>query len=261
MNRLSWASICILIASLAPALLHAGSDDGYDADVWFQNFRHLTYHCTTPSLRAVDDNMGRLLDALEAAGIADDTLVIFFGDNGGPPETGANNGPLMGSKYNVFEGGIRVPFFLRWPGRLPAGSIYPYVVSSLDVVPTALDAALAANVPSDLDGVSLIDPVVAGTPTVEDPSAPGQDGRTLYWRWLRSNWAIRKGPWKLVDSAIGRSGTFTNEVWFDSGIVNKKSLFKLDDSPSESVGNDRISTNSAKAAELEALVNAWKNSL
>jgi arylsulfatase A-like enzyme len=213
------------------------------------------------NLRAVDMNIGRVLDALDAAGVAEDTLVIFFGDNGGPPETGANNGPLMGSKYNVFEGGIRVPFFARWPGRLPSGSIYPYVVSTLDVVPTALEAALVPDAPADLDGFPLIDPVVAGVPTVEDATNPGQDGRTLFWRWQTSNWAVRKGPWKLVDSAVGRSGTFTNEVWFDYGIVDKKSLFNLEASPSESTANDRITTESAKAAELEALYNSWKNAL
>jgi arylsulfatase A-like enzyme len=167
----------------------------------------------------------------------------------------------MGSKYNLFEGGIRVPFFARWPGKLPAGSMYPHVVSTLDVVPTALQAAQVAIPPDDLDGFSLLDPVSQGVPTVEDPDLPGQDGRTLFWRWQKDNWAVRKGPWKLVDSAVGRSGTFTDEVWFDYGIVGKKSLFNLEDSPSETTANDRISANPAKAAELEALYNNWKSGL
>ncbi len=80
----------------------------------------------------------------------------------------------------------------------------------------------------------------------EDPDAPGQDGRTLFWRWQKDNWAVRKGTWKLVDSTVGRSGTFTDEVWFDHGIVGQKSLFNLDESPSVrwqtplKFGNDQI---------------------
>ncbi|MGC9451987.1 MAG: sulfatase-like hydrolase/transferase [Oceanipulchritudo sp.] len=264
--RLGWSSVPPRAEKYDPSTNTASNPSDYDA---FYNYWNKVNNVGAgdmrkyylANLRAVDENLGRVLDALEAAGIADNTLVIFFGDNGGPPETGANNGPLMGSKYNVFEGGIRIPFFARWPGKLPEGAIYPHVVSALDVVPTALQAAQVAIPPGDLDGISLLEPVNLGTPTVEDRDAPGLDGRTLYWRWQKDNWAVRKGPWKLVQSWVGRSGTFTDEVWFDYGIVGKKSLFNLEDSPSESMANDRITANPAMAAELEALYNNWKSGL
>jgi arylsulfatase A-like enzyme len=213
------------------------------------------------NLRAVDENMGRLLDALDEAGLADNTLVFFFGDNGGAPETGANNGPLMGSKYNVFEGGIRIPFMARWPRILPAGNHYPYVVSTLDVLPTVLEAA-GIDPASGLDGVSLLDAVLGNRPTVADPDDPTLDARTLFWRWQGTNYAVRRGPWKLVDSQTGRDASlFTEEIYFDYGIVGKRSLFNLDDSVSETAPNDRIAAEPGLADELQALYDAWVNSL
>ena len=106
-------------------------------------------------LRAYDDQMGRLLDALENAGLADNTIVIYFSDNGGEALTGANNHPLSGSKYTTFEGGLRVPMIISWPGRLPSGKTYEHVSSTLDIVPTLLDAA-GVESPAMLRGHSMI---------------------------------------------------------------------------------------------------------
>ena len=216
------------------------------------------------NLRCLDSNIGRLLDTLNSAGIADDTLVIFFSDNGGPPETGANNGPLAGSKYNVFEGGIRVPFIVSWPAKLPQGEVYNHITSTLDIVPTCLEVAQVNDRPTNLDGVSLMEPMKTGAPTVASLNAPTIDDRTLFWRWQYSNWAVRKGKWKLVKSAIGRSTDgriFTNEVYFDNAIVGKKSLFDLSESPREVLANDRVDSESAVANELEELYTDWVNSL
>ena len=107
-------------------------------------------------INAVDDGVGRLLRALRDLKLESDTLVFFLSDNGGPTAvTHASNAPLRGAKGQVYEGGIRVPFIARWPGRLPAGKLYHHPVSSLDIFPTAA-AVAGAKPPAALDGVNLL---------------------------------------------------------------------------------------------------------
>jgi arylsulfatase A-like enzyme len=152
-------------------------------------------------LSAMDDAVGRVRGALRAGGLDRDTLIIFLSDNGGHPiANAARNDPLRGEKSTVFEGGIRVPFVVTWPGRLPAGGTYSHPVISLDVLPTALAAAGVAAPPgSRLDGVDLL------------PYLAGRDGRpphrTLYWRYGRHH-AVRHGSWKLTAPAGGPAGLY-----------------------------------------------------
>jgi len=199
------------------------------------------------NLLALDENIGRLL-----AELPEDTLVVVFSDNGGPPENGADNGGLMGSKYTLFEGGVRVPFLISWPGHLPQAAVYPHLVSSLDIVPTCLEAADAPTRPN-LRGYSLLGPVARAEPTV-------LGGRTLFWKWGSNSWAVRKGDWKLI-KATGSNRLSGPGVFFDSGIVGKLSLFNLADSPVETVPNDKIATETAIRDELQTLWNSWHDSL
>lgn len=140
---------------------------------------------------AMDRACGKILDQLELLGLSENTLVIFTNDNGGPTDANASlNDPLSGIKGTQLEGGIRVPFIMRWPSRIPAASVYEYPVSMLDLLPTFLDAA-GADVSGieGLDGTSLI-PYLSG----ERSDRPHQ---TLFWRWgVRA--AIRDGDWKLI---------------------------------------------------------------
>jgi len=133
-------------------------------------------------LASMDDAIGVVLDALRRNGIDRDTLVFFLSDNGGPTkELTSRNDPFSGGKGQVLEGGIRVPFVISWPGRLPAGKVDDHPVSALDVLPTAL-AAAGVPIPEGLDGVEL---------------AARRDDRSLYWR-MGAQLAVRKGAWKLV---------------------------------------------------------------
>ncbi|HYT95098.1 MAG TPA: sulfatase, partial [Gemmataceae bacterium] len=146
-------------------------------------------------LSAMDDAIGRVLAKLREHGLEDDTLIFFFSDNGGPTMigttiNGSRNFPLRGSKRQLLEGGVRVPFVLQWKGRLPGGKQYDHPIIALDILPTAL-AAAGAEVPAGakLDGVNLL-PYLEG-------KVQGAPHDTLYWRF-GEQLAVRRGDWKLV---------------------------------------------------------------
>jgi len=150
-------------------------------------------------LSAMDDAVGLVLKELDESDKARNTLVIFTNDNGGPTTRNAVNGsrntPLRGSKCETFEGGIRVPLFVRWPGVIRAGSTYSEAVMTFDLSATALHAAGADR--SRIDGVDLL-PYLTGKKT-------GTPHEVLYWRsrTRNNNYAVRRGNWKFVHSTEG----------------------------------------------------------
>jgi arylsulfatase A-like enzyme len=156
-------------------------------------------------LSAMDDGIGQVLAALRAQKLERETLVFFLSDNGGPPTAnGSSNDPLRGAKGQVFEGGIRVPFVVRWPGTLPEGSVYDEPVISLDIFPTvaaAANAVLPAGA-HKLDGVNILPALLGDTP------APPHD-RLLWRTGGGAAYAVREGRYKLV-----RQGT-THPQLFD----------------------------------------------
>ncbi|MBN2316146.1 MAG: sulfatase [Sedimentisphaerales bacterium] len=143
-------------------------------------------------LTCMDDAIGRVLDALKQTGVDDNTLIIFFSDNGGARQNHADNGVLREFKQTVYEGGIRVPFIVRWPGRLPKGTVCDEPVISLDVLPTVC-AAVGAELPSDklYDGKNML-PVLQGQSTNSLHEA-------LFWDDGADQWAVRVGKWKLLN--------------------------------------------------------------
>ncbi|MEO1999527.1 MAG: sulfatase-like hydrolase/transferase, partial [Planctomycetaceae bacterium] len=138
-------------------------------------------------IKALDDSMGVILDALQANGLTEKTLVVYVNDNGG---TG-NNEPFRGKKGQLYEGGIRVPFAIRWPGQIPAGSVYDKPVISLDILPTVL-SAVGGSLPNDrdYDGVNLL-PHLSG-----HVAEPPHD--ILFWRYPRRGRAVRSADLKLL---------------------------------------------------------------
>lgn len=139
----------------------------------------------------VDRGVGELLRTLDRLGLSNNTIVIFTNDNGG--EWLSNNAPLFNRKWTVWEGGIRVPALIRWPGRIPAGKVSDQVGITMDLTASIL-AVTGTAVPADagLEGMNLF-PILEGrTPETE---------RTLFWRTSvggRMQRAVRQGDWKLV---------------------------------------------------------------
>jgi arylsulfatase A-like enzyme len=142
-------------------------------------------------VEAVDQGVGRILQTLDRLGLSNNTIVIFTNDNGG--EWLSRNTPLMGRKLTVWEGGIRVPALIRWPGRIPAGRVSRQVGVTMDLS-ASIVAATGSPLPSAAryEGIDLF-PVLEGrAPEVE---------RTLFWRTNysgRTQRAVRSGDWKLV---------------------------------------------------------------
>ena len=140
-------------------------------------------------LAHLDDSVGRVLAHLRATGLAENTLVVFLSDNGGPTkELTSRNAPLRGGKGELWEGGIRVPFIVSWPGRIPPRTDATPVIS-LDATATALALAGISAPPTPLDGVNLW-PRLSGKSTAAPHSV-------LYWR-VGERHAIRQGDWKLL---------------------------------------------------------------
>jgi arylsulfatase A-like enzyme len=143
---------------------------------------------------AVDDGVGRVMEALRRHGIEEETLVVFLSDNGGASNNTSENDPLRGHKSDLFEGGIRVPFAMQWKGTIPAGVDYTHPVISLDIMATVTGlSGVEISSERPLDGVNLI-PFLTG----EDKGKPHH---RLFWRkWEQNAMALRAGDIKIVSN-------------------------------------------------------------
>jgi arylsulfatase A-like enzyme len=140
-------------------------------------------------IRHMDEGIGRVLQALQESGAEDNTLVVFTSDNGG--ERFSDNWPLVGKKMDLLEGGIRVPYIVRWPARVAAGRTTAQHAITMDWVPTFLEAAgVAPHADYPPDGASLLR-------VLQDPAAGFE--RELFWRMkFRNQRAMRAGRWKYL---------------------------------------------------------------
>jgi arylsulfatase A-like enzyme len=196
------------------------------------------------AVETIDWSVGAILRSLEEAGRADDTLVLFTSDNGpamSRGEGGGSAGLLRGDKGSTYEGGMRVPCIVRWPGRIRSGRTSAEPASALDLFPTFLELAGAPSPPSTLDGRSLV-PLLEGR-------APRPDAPLHYFNrgFLE---AVREGRWKLRETAPQGSGrtqadridgflaralterrTFTAAEVFGDDVVTE--LYDLDVDPGE----------------------------
>ena len=182
----------------------------------------------------VDRGIGRILGAIEQRGIADNTLVIYTHDHGG--EGLSRNEPFAHGIGTLWEGGIRVPCFVRWPSQLPAGTTIDQVAATMDLTATVLAAAgTSPAAERKLDGIDLLPFLRGDRPPVE---------RTLFWRVrTRSNYhrAVRHGDTKLLVSG------------------SEQKLFDLSSDPGEQ--RDLSRERPGERRELRALLGAWEQEL
>jgi arylsulfatase A-like enzyme len=157
----------------------------------------------------MDRAIASITKALEVAKIADDTLLMFFSDNGGPPRVGASNRPFQGGKGSTWEGGIRVPALLSWPGTLEAGATFEQRMTIYDVLPTLLAAAeLPFDPPKPVDGQDLW-PALADGAEIDSQDVVMSN---LSERTGLLQHAYFSGRWKLVQIATP-SGEIQNSLF------------------------------------------------
>jgi len=200
-----------------------GKRYGEPAQVASPSKRRLEY---LAAITCMDDAIGSVLDLLDQYEIADNTIVIFFSDNGG--SGGSDNSPLRGGKSRMFEGGVRVCALARYPGRIPAGSVCNEFLTALEIFPTLVHVA-GGESPEGviLDGFDML-PVISGA-----ESSPRTE---MFWK-RREKEAARLGYWKWIRNA---DGTF---------------LFDLSNDLSEQT--NLTTSQPEKAAEMQAAFEAW----
>ncbi len=163
-------------------------------------------------INLLDDQVGEILAKLKELGIDDNTIVIFTSDNGPHVEGGADpdyfnsNGPFKGYKRDLYEGGIRMPMFVRWPGKIDAGSKTDHISAFWDFLPTVTDLIGAEN-PENIDGISYL-PTLLGKENQKEHDY-------MYWEFHEKNGrlAVRQGDWKLIQYDVFSPEKTTTELY------------------------------------------------
>ncbi len=196
-------------------------------------------------IEELDDSVGRLLKKLEDLKLSDKTIVVFFGDNGGL-ERDAKQTPLRSGKANLYEGGIREPLIVRWPGVVKPSSTCSEPVISVDFFPTFVEIlGLKNRITNTIDGVSLL-PLLTQT----SPLSP----RAIYWHYPHYHsssigpcGAVRAGNYKLIE-------------WYDETICgpgNELELYNLKEDIGER--NNLAGEMPDKTRELKKMLTAWRS--
>jgi arylsulfatase A-like enzyme len=195
-------------------------------------------------IESIDDGIGLITAKLRELNLAENTVVIFTSDNGGELNV-TSNGPLRGGKSELYEGGIRVPLIVRWPGTIPAGVVCQQATQNVDFYPTLLAAAeIEPDTAQTLDGVSILETWMGSSKTIpRDFLAWHYPLDRPHFLGGVSGGAIRSGDWKLIER-------------FDEGNVE---LFSLTDDPGETT--NLAAKNPAEAERLHRRLVAWREAV
>lgn len=199
-------------------------------------------------VETLDGQVGRIMDALDDLGLAGNTILIFFSDNG---DFYGREGlkPFYGAKADLYEGGVRVPLVVRWPGVVAPGSDCTVPMCSIDFFPTFAEIAGVKVDDPEVDGVSLLD-------TLRGAGAPERDA--LFWHYphyhsigIAPSGSVRQGRYKLIE-------------WFEKSIEGPETpgafeLFDLESDPGER--HNLAAEMPEKTAELEARLRAWRDAV
>ena len=233
-NRKSEQPFFLYLSYTTPHTPLQTPDDLQDSPITMKDWRKGDRTDYTQMVEDLDLGIGRVLQKLKERGIEQNTIVIFFSDNG--PTSIGSAGPFSGNKGHVFEGGIRVPCIIRWPGRITGGTISAQTFISMDI--TASIAAVTQSYPKqELDGIDLIGHLV---------SERSDFHRNLFWRKKRGvtvRSAVRSGPLKYIRTADGEE---SEEYLFDLRQDPGESKNLVDDHPDD-------------LEQLKQLLSDWEN--
>lgn len=187
---------------------------------WLEHYRNLPYprNLYAAFVSTLDERVQQLVACLDQNGLRDRTIIIYQSDNGHSVEErahfgGGSSGPYRGAKFSVFEGGIRLPAIISWPGHLPEGQVRSQVAHGCDWMPTLAQLCGVELPPAELNGRSLV-------PVINSATVPSPHD-FLQWR-LGNQWAVRQGPWKLLhnpnDQADAHKLGGPDKQWFLANI-------------------------------------------
>ncbi len=184
---------------------------------------------------ALDESVGQLMAGLKERGLDNNTLVVFFSDNGGL-EGSTSNAPLRAGKGTLYEGGTRVPMIVRWPGKVPQGQTSEAMICSIDFYPTFATVAGVKQLTQPVDGINVLDHFLKNAPVERD---------ALYWHYPhyhkgKPGSSIRMGDYKLIE-------------FFENG---KLELYNLKTDLGEI--HDLAAEQPEKAAELHGMLKQWR---
>ena len=191
-------------------------------------------------IRALDRSVGRILDSLEEQGLAENTIVAFTSDNGGPGYIGLDeiNSPYRGWKITMFEGGIRVPLFIKWPTKIAPGTTVETPVAHIDMMPTlAAAAGILPRADIEIDGLNLL-------PLTTEEGAENWQRETLFWQSGHYQ-VVRHGDWKLQ---LNQRPTDGRQQW----------LYNLESDPTEQT--NLVASHPQIVEQLTALLAAHQQS-
>jgi arylsulfatase A len=167
---------------------------------WLRHYKDLPYprRLYAAFVSTLDENVGHLLDRVDQLGLRDNTIIVYQSDNGHSTEErahfgGGSAGPYRGAKFSLFEGGIRLPAIISWPGHLPKGQVRSQVAHSCDWMPTFAELTGVKLVNPDIDGKSIVGVIRS--------AAAASPHEALHWQvdeGPKAQWAVRAGSWKLM---------------------------------------------------------------
>ncbi|WP_425614457.1 arylsulfatase [Anatilimnocola sp. NA78] len=235
-------------------------------DVHVPRVPHARFKGTSPvgtrgdAIHELDDAVGTLLATLDRLKLTDNTLVIFSSDNGGVMDDGYEdvgkfdyhpNAPLRGTKGTLFEGGHRVPFLARWPGKIKPGTTSNALLALLDL-PATFAAITKTAVPADQcrDSVNVL-------PALLGESKTGRENFVAHTGGTQGPFAVRSGHWKLITNANNNYGKQGKAAPKGKGAIAGPQLYDLEKDPAEE--HNLIESNPEKAAEIKALLAKIRN--
>ena len=206
----------------------------YQGDTkWVEHYKSLPYprNLYAAFVTTLDERIGQVLKKIDDLGLRNDTIIIYQSDNGHSTETrahggGGSAGIYRGAKFSLFEGGIRLPGMIAWPGHLPEGAVREQMVHACDWMPTLAELCGIPLLNEDIDGKSM-------TPVIAAPDAPTRHS-VLHWHVIQTagnppQWAVRQGDWKLIGNLY--EGDNINKLTADD---KKLFLANLAQDPTES---------------------------